>query len=218
MVPVPQIVMDDYVALLKSREIAPDLLEHYKKWLRYFYDFSAKYLHTADKPERVKQFLDKLRSKNQSPFQCQQAAHAISLYFEMQYKKEQQAKSESEADEEQKHIAVSLPSASMLPETLTTTASLPDFKHRQSQYLVAGYEERSDSPEWDDVICKLADEIKVRHYSRKTLKTYAHWSRQFQRFLKNKPPQELNTDDVKEYLTFLAVKCHVAASTQNQAF
>ncbi|WP_246525645.1 integron integrase [Geomobilimonas luticola] len=65
---------------------------------------------------------------------------------------------------------------------------------------------------------KLADEIKVRHYSRKTLQTYAKWSRQFQRFLKNKSPEELTTDDVKEYLTFLAVKCHVAASTQNQAF
>jgi len=64
----------------------------------------------------------------------------------------------------------------------------------------------------------MADEIKVRHYSRKTLQTYALWSRQFQRFLKNKPPQELSTADVKEYLTFLAVKCHVAASTQNQAF
>ncbi|MRR56359.1 MAG: hypothetical protein EG822_17975 [Deltaproteobacteria bacterium] len=35
----------------------------------------------------------------------------------------------------------------------------------------------------------LAAEIKVRHYSRKTLKTYANWSRQFQRFLKNKSPE-----------------------------
>jgi site-specific recombinase XerD len=64
----------------------------------------------------------------------------------------------------------------------------------------------------------LAAEIKVRHYSRKTLKTYANWSRQFQRFLKDKPPRELTTADVKEYMTFLAVKCNVAASTQNQAF
>jgi Phage integrase, N-terminal SAM-like domain len=59
----------------------------------------------------------------------------------------------------------------------------------------------------------MAAEIKVRHYSRKTLKTYANWSRLFQRFLKDKSPLELTTADVKEYLTFLAVKCHVAAST-----
>jgi site-specific recombinase XerD len=57
----------------------------------------------------------------------------------------------------------------------------------------------------------------VRHYSRKTLKTYALWSRKFQHFLKNKSPAELSTADVKAYLTHLAVDCHVAASTQNQA-
>ena len=58
----------------------------------------------------------------------------------------------------------------------------------------------------------------MRHYSRKTLKTYAHWSRQFQRFLKNKPPKSLLSKDVKEYLTYLAVQGRVSASTQNQAF
>ena len=89
---------------------------------------------------------------------------------------------------------------------------------RQSQYVEAGYQEKSGSPEWDEIIRKLADEIKVRHYSRKTLKTYALWSRQFQKFLNNKAPAELTTSDVKEYLTYLAVTCHVAASTQNQAF
>lgn len=68
------------------------------------------------------------------------------------------------------------------------------------------------------VLAAMAAEIKVRHYSRKTLKTYADWSRLFQRFRKDKSPQELTTDYAKEYLTFLAVKCRVAASTQNQAF
>ncbi|MBI4649725.1 phage integrase N-terminal SAM-like domain-containing protein [Candidatus Desantisbacteria bacterium] len=60
--------------------------------------------------------------------------------------------------------------------------------------------------------------VKTRHYSGKTLKTYALWSRQFQKFFKNKPPHELSSTYVKAYLTYLAVNCHVAASTQNQAF
>ena len=81
-----------------------------------------------------------------------------------------------------------------------------------------GYAVQSDSPEWDTAIADLAAEIKTRHYSRKTLKTYAHWSRQFQHFLKNKPPKSLTTKEVKEYLTYLAVQCRVSASTQNQAF
>jgi len=36
--------------------------------------------------------------------------------------------------------------------------------------------------------------------------------------LKNKSPEELSGNDVKAYLTHLAVTCKVAASTQNQAF
>ena len=86
-----------------------------------------------------------------------------------------------------------------------------------SHYCEAGYDETSDSSEWDAALRTLAEEIKVRHYSRKTLKTYANWSRRFQRFLRNKPPKDLSTSDVKEHLTYLAVKCKVAASTRNQA-
>ena len=72
--------------------------------------------------------------------------------------------------------------------------------------------------DWDTIIDSLAAEITTRHYSRKTLKAYADWSRKFQGFLHNKPPGELSAVEVKSYLTHLAVTCHVAASTQNQAF
>lgn len=36
--------------------------------------------------------------------------------------------------------------------------------------------------------------------------------------MRNKPPDTLSAQDVKAYLTYLAVNCKVAASTQNQAF
>ncbi|MBI5409988.1 MAG: phage integrase N-terminal SAM-like domain-containing protein [Nitrospirae bacterium] len=45
-------------------------------------------------------------------------------------------------------------------------------------------------------------EIKTRHYSPKTIKTYSTWIRKFQTFIRDKEPQSLSTDDVKEYLTF----------------
>ncbi|GFO57007.1 hypothetical protein GMSM_40140 [Geomonas sp. Red276] len=64
----------------------------------------------------------------------------------------------------------------------------------------------------------MVAEIKLRHYSRKTLRAYAHWSRRFQRFLKNKPPESVSTDDAKAYLTYLAVEGKVSSATQNQAF
>lgn len=218
MIPVPYSVMNDYVALLRVREIPPAQVEHYKKWLRYFYDFSANNLDQGDKPEKVKLFLEKLRSKNQSPLQRQQAAHAVTLCFEMQSLERLAEKSTEGPSSEPYQITEQESALQVFNEPLAPSAPFTTFKPRQSQYSVAGYQEKSSSPEWDELINKLADEIKVRHYSRKTLKTYAHWSRQFQRFLKNKPPQELLTADVKEYLTYLAVKCKVAASTQNQAF
>ena len=58
----------------------------------------------------------------------------------------------------------------------------------------------------------------MRHYSPKTLKTYRQWLRRFQAFTRSKPPESLSAADVKEFLTWLAVKKEVAASTQNQAF
>jgi integron integrase len=65
---------------------------------------------------------------------------------------------------------------------------------------------------------KLQNEIKVRHYSPKTLRTYRGWARKFQTFTKSKSSDSLSSDDVKEFLTHLAVNQKVASSTQNQAF
>lgn len=42
--------------------------------------------------------------------------------------------------------------------------------------------------------------------------------RQFQNFTKSKDSRLSSTPDVKDFLAHLAVDCHIAASTQNQAF
>lgn len=202
---IPNAVMNQYDAVLRTREIPLSQYADYKKWLRFFYDFCAKYPVPDSKAEQVRLFSEKLRAKKQTEAQCEMAAHAVSLYFELQT---QEIKMQGSAD-----MAVRQQSFPIM-----AASSQRALYQQKSQYSVAGYQEKSDSQEWDDILAKLAGEIKVRHYSRNTLKTYALWSRQFQRFLRNKPPQELSPVDVKEYLTFLAVKCKVAASTQNQAF
>jgi len=71
---------------------------------------------------------------------------------------------------------------------------------------------------WKPVHKNLESEIKLRHYSPKTLEAYRGWTRQFQAFTGSKDPQLLSASDVKDFLTFLAVKRKVSASTQNQAF
>lgn len=68
---------------------------------------------------------------------------------------------------------------------------------------------------------KLRDEVRcimrVQHYSYLTEKIYWHWIREFILFHNKKHPRELGADDIKTYLSYLAVHRHVSASTQNQA-
>jgi len=58
----------------------------------------------------------------------------------------------------------------------------------------------------------------MRHYSDKTLKSYRKYIRDFQTYTKPLHPDQLSAEQVKAYLTHLAVKKKVSASTQNLAF
>jgi len=77
---------------------------------------------------------------------------------------------------------------------------------------------KSTNADWSPVYNGLVSEIKLRHYSPKTLEAYRGWVRQLQGFTRSKAPQLLSSKDVKEFLTYLAVKRKVSASSQNQAF
>jgi hypothetical protein len=71
---------------------------------------------------------------------------------------------------------------------------------------------------WEQIYADLDATIKMRHYSPKTYKSYSSWIRKLQYFTREKTPELLTGKDVKSFLTNLAVKQKVSASTQNQAF
>jgi integron integrase len=77
---------------------------------------------------------------------------------------------------------------------------------------------RATGASWVKVLDELRNAIRLRNYSPRTSKTYTHWTRRFQTYTRSKPPDQLTTEDVKGFLTKLAVKQNVSASTQNQAF
>jgi integron integrase len=56
-----------------------------------------------------------------------------------------------------------------------------------------------------------------RHYSPRTQKAYLHWIGQFLRFHAGRHPRSLREEDVNAFLSDLALKRKVSASTQNQA-
>jgi heme oxygenase len=83
MLPIPQDVLAQFEAVLKERAVPVSFHADYKKWLRYYLDFRAKYSLPDSKSEHVRLFIEKLQKKNQTPEQQKQAAHALSLYFEI---------------------------------------------------------------------------------------------------------------------------------------
>jgi integron integrase len=64
---------------------------------------------------------------------------------------------------------------------------------------------------------RYRQELQVRHYARRTVKTYEQWLRRFLRFHQMRPPREMGSAEVNAFLSHLAVDLQVSASTQNQA-
>jgi integron integrase len=59
--------------------------------------------------------------------------------------------------------------------------------------------------------------VRARHYSRRTEKAYVHWIKRYIFFHGKRHPAEMGAPEVTAFLTALAVRDRVAASTQNQA-
>lgn len=64
---------------------------------------------------------------------------------------------------------------------------------------------------------QLREALRSRHYSRRTEQTYCHWVKRFIFFNKVRHPSEMAEPEINAFLTHLAVKEKVSASTQNQA-
>jgi site-specific recombinase XerD len=70
---------------------------------------------------------------------------------------------------------------------------------------------------------KLLDQVRhalrVKHYSRRTENTYVNWIKRFtlRVFHHKQHPQQMNSLEIEQFLTDLAVEQNVSPSTQNQA-
>ncbi len=67
------------------------------------------------------------------------------------------------------------------------------------------------------LIQRYRELLQTRHYARRTVKTYEQWLRRYLRFHRLRHPREMGSAEVNAFLTHLAVKEQVSASTQNQA-
>ena len=75
----------------------------------------------------------------------------------------------------------------------------------------------SDPSRQPKLLDLVRNEIRVKHYSLRTEQSYIYWIKQYIFFNKKRHPDEMGEQEVSAYLTHLAVKRRVSASTQNQA-
>lgn len=89
----------------------------------------------------------------------------------------------------------------------TPSRKMPGFKSSIS--LV-----RKSKPKLLD---QLRESLHARHYSLRTEQTYCNWVKRFIHFHNIRHPAEMAEKEINAFLTYLAVKEKVSASTQNQA-
>src|SRR5881296_3875512 len=73
------------------------------------------------------------------------------------------------------------------------------------------------APQQPRLLDRVRAALRARHYSRRTEKAYVHWIKRYIFFHSKRHPAEMGAAEVTAFLTALAVKGKVAASTQNQA-
>jgi len=201
---------------LKMRQVPFLLRPDYRKWLRYFLDFQAKYPQPSERSAQVRLFSDKLRSKGQTEPQVTQAADAVSLFFTSQ-QKEMAVRSSIRPVTAPQAVIQDVPEQPSMPgcadspgrkvSGMVCEPPEPPVPEGHSWRRKGRYDDwrclrKTEYPAWDSIVVLLADEIKARHYSRKTLQHYANWTRKFQSFLSHKDPAQLSSQDVKSYLTY----------------
>jgi len=224
MLMLPGDLSQQYNDLLIRKSFPDEAKSTYLKWLRFYWDFCDKYHFNPYCPESLPRFLQKLVEKRQSDQQLKQAGHAMTMFYRMQY--QPVPCSGAALAENSLQTAVhneSKPLIAAPAETMATggkpskAANQGDSVSPHENDITARVDPGTGSS-WVFVYDALNSEIKIRHYSPKTLKSYRSWARHFQAFTKSKDYEALNQKDVVDFLSHLAVVKQVSASSQNQAF
>jgi integron integrase len=210
---VPDHIQEEFRLMLNRKGIPANQHGHYLKWLRFYLDFCDKYTFDSYDPKSLPHFIEKLQSKRQGPFQQQQATEAVHIFLEISTAENANSKENPHENSSGAQVAEEK-SKPHNPSAVQAADESPDPGSAQ----VTGPASSPVEDPWEAAIQSLTNEIRVRHYSQKTLKTYTTWVYKLRSYSQKDDPQTLTTADVKSFLTFLAVQKHMAASSQNQAF
>ncbi len=194
---------EKYLVVVAGHSIPAAKAEWYLKWAKKFALSLPGLPLKRRSADQVKTFLDELAAKpNVKEWQTQQASEALRILYQ---------------------DFLDAPWSRTWPYTPSTAQVVKGPK--DTSYAPAeirpAFRDESLPQEiavlYKDIFKRLSTEIRTRHYSIRTEKSYEHWVRRFIAFHGLSSPRDLTPASVKEYLEYLAEEREVSASTQNQA-
>lgn len=202
----------------------------YRKWVRFYLDFCQKYGLPPRAPTSLDPFLAKLESKGQSATQRAQATRAVKLLVAppgtvrppvpASPPPRSPGAPPPRPPQPSPPATVTVGSQSARGAGPIRPAPRPEGRAAPDKPATGVHpvESAGRGASWEREYRDLEGAIKLRNYSRKTWEAYRGWLQKFQAFVRSQPTSELGSEEVKAFLTDLAVRHNVAASTQNQAF
>jgi len=215
MIKIPKEFTTRYYKFIKDQGVEHQLQSSYLKWLRYYLDFCTKYSFKWSEKDSLPAFLIKLKSKNQKPIMLEHAKNAVHLLWKMENSGDTR-RQQKESPEGKNHLSKTKDQI-----VQNSLAEHGGVVGRQKAKVLAEKEkdtQKHKGTDWRQVYSELESSIRMRHYSPRTLKSYVGYTRQFQAFVESKDPKCIEVADVKAFLSFLATKKRVSASSQNLAF
>jgi len=200
--------------LWRRRMVPEQRIQHYEDWVGRFLRFRrarpAEAWH-----DTLRVFLEDLGEGQMDGWQIRQAAEAISLYCG-QFLPSASTHAGRPA----------LPGkASPLPSRPVEAAQIPSPRTPLAASFPPGAPSPSPArPAPDSAadpavhLAEMQRVLRLRHYSHRTQRAYLGWARRYFRYLGPARAKSPAAEDVKAFLSFLATRNRVSASTQNQAF
>ena len=192
-------ILPEFQDFLISRDLIPEKhIRYYAYWVSRFLAFSNNNENMILE-QKILHFLAKLRKdRTIEEWQVQQAETAINVYL----------KNYLNGD-----ISIFCPGKKEESYTGNEDSFTAKEKVKDNLNLQRDYK---------DVVHKMRDMLRLRHYAYRTERTYLDWVKQFYIYLENTSkktePSLLSGNEVKNFLSYLALNRKVSASTQSQAF
>ena len=186
---------------LDHARVPPAYRPAYHKLIGCYLCFCQKFGYPATAPTALGPFLTRLAEKQYSIEQRRHAAAAVRLLVRY--------------DPQDSNLYLQLSAPCPPPTTPPGSGStLACTAHPQDHTVNPAPQKVS----WQREYQELETEIKLRNYSAKTLRVYRFWVTRFQAFVRSRPTTHLSNQEVRGFLSSLAVQHGVSASSQNQAF